>query len=302
MDATITLRQYLDKDMAFVIPDYQRGYIWGKKRAAGDDSVTYIMKTLTSKFRVSAPVFLQGVTVTESRECREIALIDGQQRTTFLYILLRRLGYAGPFSIKYMVRKESERFLEELTSDATFTAAEIADDDYQDRSFFKKTCSIINRSLADAGIEGADRAAFADFVLDQVRFLYIVIPESQARKVFTMMNGSRAQMLPQEVVKAEILRLVSQGDADTAAHEWELNLLRSRFARQWDRWLYWWNRPEVRSAFNVSTQMGWLLASVMDVNRKKFAVTFEDFFNDIAGDRPGERTKRIALEDRKSVV
>ena len=32
MDATITLREYLGKKKDFVIPEYQRGYIWTKKR------------------------------------------------------------------------------------------------------------------------------------------------------------------------------------------------------------------------------------------------------------------------------
>lgn len=33
MNATITLREYLEKKKTFVIPYYQRGYVWGKSRA-----------------------------------------------------------------------------------------------------------------------------------------------------------------------------------------------------------------------------------------------------------------------------
>ena len=30
MNTTITLREYLNKKKVFVIPTYQRGYVWGK--------------------------------------------------------------------------------------------------------------------------------------------------------------------------------------------------------------------------------------------------------------------------------
>ena len=32
MNATITLREYLEKKKCFIIPDYQRGYVWGKNK------------------------------------------------------------------------------------------------------------------------------------------------------------------------------------------------------------------------------------------------------------------------------
>lgn len=31
MNATITLRDYIKKGKVFSIPNYQRGYVWGKK-------------------------------------------------------------------------------------------------------------------------------------------------------------------------------------------------------------------------------------------------------------------------------
>jgi uncharacterized protein with ParB-like and HNH nuclease domain len=30
MNATITLREYIGKNKIFVVPNYQRGYVWGK--------------------------------------------------------------------------------------------------------------------------------------------------------------------------------------------------------------------------------------------------------------------------------
>lgn len=90
------------------------------------------------------------------------------------------------------------------------------------------------------------------------------------------MNGSKATMLQEELIKAEMLRLVSLPDEEKKevstsvdenldelkeiiAKDWETNALRSRYAREWDKWLYWWNREDVKDFFGLKTPMGLLL-------------------------------------------
>ena len=104
--STLSLLEYIGKlgnDGKFLIPDYQRGYIWGQhsKSAEGNkqkDSVSYLIETLLHGF-LSEPrqenIFLQGITVWENKEKNEIAIIDGQQRTTFFFLLLKYLGFDG---------------------------------------------------------------------------------------------------------------------------------------------------------------------------------------------------------------
>ena len=51
MNATITLREYIEdkgRDKSFLIPNYQRGYVWGKTPKEKDrkDAVTYINSSL----------------------------------------------------------------------------------------------------------------------------------------------------------------------------------------------------------------------------------------------------------------
>ena len=68
MNATITLREYLEKGKTFVIPNYQRGYVWGKKSKGKDlDAVSYMLeKSLIPGFKNNMPIFIQGITVTEN--------------------------------------------------------------------------------------------------------------------------------------------------------------------------------------------------------------------------------------------
>ena len=83
MNKLISLKEYLDKGKTFVIPNYQRGYIWGKSNKSDKDknSVEFILDTIIDGFSKQTDIFLQGVTVSESDT--NIELIDGQQRTVF---------------------------------------------------------------------------------------------------------------------------------------------------------------------------------------------------------------------------
>lgn len=268
MGTTIRLVDYLSKGKPFLIPNYQRGYVWGKKRVGEKDSVSNLVDDLLTRYNNGMPVFLQGFTVTEKAD--EIVLIDGQQRTTCMYLLLKWLGYTGTFKLKYEIRKVSQDYLECIdTNDFTEDNRE----QYQDIFFFKKTLRIIQEKLSNV-----DKQLFMTYLLENVHFLYINVPEEHAIKVFTMMNGSKAKMLQEEIIKAEILRLASLNTSSQPelAEEWEMNLLRSRYAREWDKWLHWWNRDDVQKIYLCKNTMGLLISSYFK-QRKGEDFSFENF-------------------------
>ena len=271
-NATITLRQFLDKKKNFVIPNYQRGYIWGKARGSEKNSVEYVLESIQNSLDNNTELFMQGITVTENEN--EIILIDGQQRTTFFYLLLTCLKYQGVFNLDYPIRKESDEFLKGLKGKTEHEIEEIylesPNEEFQDIHYFKKTIRLI-----------FDRARGWDIdkILDNVQFLYITIPEEKATLVFSMMNGSKADMKTEEIIKAEMLRLVSTENTfsfnnissnelleslfhkvkEVESVHWEQNLLRSKYAREWDKWLYWWNQPEVATFYHTEKSVMGLL-------------------------------------------
>ena len=281
MNATITLREYLEKGKTFFVPGYQRGYVWGKKRPKDDrDSVSYMLDSLLDSFRNNTEVFIQGVTVSETE--KEIILIDGQQRTTFFYLLLNSLDYKESFRLEYAIRKQSNDFLSKIKEQ---DIEENKDEEFQDIYFFKKTLRIVRDRLTP----DIDREAFLKHVLDRVKFLYIDIPEEKATTVFTMMNGNKAEMQEEELIKAELLRLASLNDSffarkedkENYAIEWDNNMLRSRYAREWDKWLQWWNRDEVQKLFKTKNVMGLLIETyqrTVDEENKLSYARFKDKF------------------------
>lgn len=275
----ITLNQYIAKGKVFEIPNYQRGYVWGKSRRTNSndtDSVSFFINSLIRGYKTDSSMFLQGVTVSELPD--KIVIIDGQQRTTLLYLIMLYLGKVDNFTIRYTVRKESDNFLQRLKGRSLDEVIKICsldeDEEYQDIYFFKKSIRLIHSKLRDE-----DKEKLSTYLSNQIKFLYINIPQANAASIFTMMNGNKADMLAQEVIKADLLRLVSQPRSEVVINEatrWDTNMTRSKYAREWDKWLHWWNRGDVQEFYNTKNIMGLLIESLYN-SKGKDKLSYEGF-------------------------
>ena len=61
-------------------------------------------------------------------------------------------------------------------------------------------------------INNLNRKDFVNFLLNNISMLYIVVDQDKAVRTFTMMNGQKAKMHDEELVKAEMLHIVSLSD------------------------------------------------------------------------------------------
>ncbi len=287
---TISLSNYLqllNGTGNFVIPDYQRGYVWGqKKKNSSSDSVSFLINALKKSYQNGgSDIFLQGITVHKKKDSFDIVLVDGQQRTTFFYLLLKYLDYKGYVSIKYDIRKDSNVFLNKLGNEDW---SRNDNEEYQDIYFFKRTWRIFVRELSEV-----DKDSFRTFILEHVKFLFVVIPEEQAKIVFTMMNGNKAKMTDEELIKAELLRCASL--EHTLIGEAEHITLRGRLAREWDSWLYWWRDKKVESFFRTrGKQLGWLLPLVSESSK----VNFDGFKEKLLKSQTMKQSKNVFKQMR----
>jgi len=271
------LEEYLyRKDKIFTIPNYQRGYKWAVKENGNESAVEILLNDLISAYKEKSTLssyFLQGITVNE--DDKNITLIDGQQRTTTLYLLLWCIGkeHIKNITINYEIRKKSHDFLLGLKENDSDSICE-NDNDNQDLYYFKEAIKQIKQKINEI-----DKKDFLKFLLEQVQILYINIHKDKATKIFTMMNGNKAIMLPEELIKAEMLRIISSNSDDDSSKEWEINMLRSRYAREWDKWLYWWNRKDVRDFFKIDppVPMGLLLEYYYKKQKKNSKLDFNNF-------------------------
>lgn len=273
------LKDYI-YDHIIDIPCYQRGYVWGKKREGTKDSVSFMLDTLMEGYGTDETedqdrkdIFVQGITVVPSEDGADnkYIVIDGQQRTTFFYLLLKTLGDDKIITIIYNSSRGAsatdvspQLWLNNfsLKTDCTENINEPTQDVY----FFKKTVRLIKEHV----LFKADHEKLITYIRKHVRFLLIPIPASLAVSTFTMMNGNKAMMADYELIKADLLRRASLGTggySNSTAREWDNISLRNRYAHEWERWLHWWKQDEVQKMFNCTNPMGWLLKTVFDVSK-----------------------------------
>lgn len=266
-----------------VIPDYQRGYMWAVKDlndTEAESSVEYLIKTIIESFRTNSDLFLQGITVSDSEadletSLRNVVIIDGQQRITTMYLLLWVLDKCliQDTTLKYTARADTDICLRNLKSIdfACIDKIDFVDTTKQDIFFIQQAISQISHLLSE--IRATNREPeLIKYITERIKVIYIPIARKEdAVKTFTMMNGSKAIMRAEELIKSELLRLVSKTCQnftfeatsvedvlvrlrDFTAMDWNTAETRSRYAREWDRWLYWWNKPEVRTFYRTVSE------------------------------------------------
>lgn len=241
----ITLGDYIQKNL--VIPAYQRGYVWSKKGQNGQkDSVTFLLEDLIEAFKSNneQEKFLQAITVFEDND--EVNIVDGQQRTVFFYLLLAYLNQDNMpnFSLEYKIRTDSQSFLKDKVKEYLENPLSDNKEEYKDIYFFKNTLKIFKEHKDLNNPDNVSKDDFKKYLLDKVSFLYLPIKKEHVKTTFTMMNGNKAQMRSDELIKAELLRLISIDESNVVIN-------RARVAKEWERWIQWWNKNDVKNIFSI---------------------------------------------------
>ena len=321
-EKVINTKEFFSKG-TFIIPNYQRGYKWGIPDREGNDAVGILTDNLIEAFNnKQEEYFIQGVTVYEKNG--KIILVDGQQRTTTFYLLLKYLGYSKLPKIEYSIRKESDYVLNECKVENGKLLFDIPKEkkeenyDLQDIFYFKQAIKTFSEKL-----QNSEKINFINFILEKVKLFYITINKDDATKIFSMMNTNKAFMKTDELIKAKLLSEVSKqrikennvekslGEAlkEIISQEWEKTHLREKYAREWDKWLYWWNREDIRIFWNSGNNpMGLLLEYYFykktndyknySQNEKDTHTTYKKFVNKIINNSENVNPKNIFLELR----
>lgn len=322
METKQTISQYIGRNTNkyFNIPSYQRGYKWGELNERNTCAASILVEDILNALKNKKEnYFIQGVTVYENGS--DVFLIDGQQRTTTLFVLLNLLFnekekkdylfFKDDFKLKYHIRKTTEEYLK-----TSFLHGIEHNPKSQDQSFLHQASKEMQKILNRESFPLID---FKNYLLNNVVLFYIKIPQEHATKAFTMLNGSKAFMTTDELVKSSFLSEASKVEVKEFASnsiedklgnmkaqigaDWQITMLRSRYARQWDKWMYWWNQTEVKTFFqSASNPMGWLLTYFYNTesSHKDYsndpnmvATTFKNFQNDFIKD---SKTAKVNFE------
>ncbi|WP_035649310.1 DUF262 domain-containing HNH endonuclease family protein [Flavobacterium sp. ASV13] len=253
------LKEYFSDTRKFVVPYYQRGYKWSlqKNVKRGDLHLSLLLQDFKDEFHNAVrdekiipnyEYYLQGITAKETTD--SIELVDGQQRTTSLYILFCVLHSKG---MKLQINLE-DKFHYSVRDDANHVVQGFlkghcdGDENIQDIAALKKAWN-----LCEDKIQGLENLQlFTDFIQENIKIIYIKLDENQDEtKVFSMMNKDKAEMTQTDLVKSNLLREASRQlftelseDSNNEGLEWQVNQLRSKFAIEWDNWRKWWENKK----------------------------------------------------------
>lgn len=201
----------------FYVPDYQRGYRWGKTEVEAllNDVYEYGGKPKKAE---NESYCLQPVVVRNLGDKYE--LIDGQQRLTTLYLIYVYMNKASggfmsepSFSISYETREESADFLnnpdeskKETNIDFFFiyNAYQTIADWFQCKGKIQSTLTNINKYLDEC-----------------VKIIWYEVPDTEnSANLFTRLNIGKIPLTSSELVKALFLK----NESENSIRQEELSL------------------------------------------------------------------------------
>ena len=312
--------------LKFIIKDYQRGYRWDRQQAhdllqdiwefpmdGGDE--WYCIQPLVVKPIAESQENLRGKLMklagegdlsvekiqNEFAEKSSYEVIDGQQRLTTLYILMKILGIEDPFYVEYETRKNSYDFLKSILQ--------------QDASSIKDCIDYHNMlEVRDEMLEWFDiEDKKQEFLqkLDSVRFIWYETDED-AIDVFERLNIGKIALTNAELIRALFLNrhnFSKEGD--------RFALDQHKMALAWDEmekrlqddefWLFIhgkdWDRPtRIDFLFDIICLNDTLeLQKALDLGDEKYNKrlgndkyrTFRYFYEFVQKDGPDKRAEAV---------
>ena len=191
----------------YKIPIYQRNYAWER------DEIYALIKDVHDS--LEKPVYYIGTLVTYKRDDNVFEVIDGQQRLTTIYIILKALGIETiSNTLTYSARKVSAATIEMMPNYGD-------EKDLGISNGFEYAKDSLNSIV---GEKKADIDAFKEYFLNNVHIIHYRVPKDvDLNHYFEVMNSRGEQLEKHEIVKA---KLSEQLIGDDVAME--------KFSRIWE--------------------------------------------------------------------
>ena len=198
MEKTLPLEErsiyqlYLEslEKQTYMIPVYQRNYAWE------EDEITALIKDVDDSFhKDQRGTYYIGTLVTYKRGDSEYEVIDGQQRLTTIYIILKALG-VGPIrnNLTYSARKVSASTIKNL-DDYPNLGDEV---DSSIRNGYKFADKAIKSIVNDS-----EHSGFVHYFLHNVHIIHYSVPKDvDLNHYFEVMNSRGEQLEKHEIVKS----------------------------------------------------------------------------------------------------
>ena len=249
-----TLSAIFSEQYDFVIPPYQRPYAWttDEARVLFDDLHEFHQQVLGNSANV-APYFLGSAVLIKEAGKPQATVVDGQQRLTTLTILLSAMAdTASRMPNGSQLRTEMEGYVREpgnrikkLAPKSRLTLRK------QDTEFFERSIQSFDFAWLEEQVAGNDAqknikangALFLqllsrhfpdtekgteemwDFISTVMMRCYLVAvstpSEQSAFRIFTVLNTRGLDLLPTDIIKADVIGGIPSGARDAYSDKWE---------------------------------------------------------------------------------
>lgn len=227
------------QNLAFYIPDYQRGYRWTRRQVEDllndifefsqkENAGIYCLQPLVVIKRSSEEQLLDRVHAAKDLdEVKRILngqweVVDGQQRLTTIRLILEVLN-CPCYDITYQTRENSAEFLNGITTTEAEKEAEKNIDFYHIYEAYKK----IDEWLKE--IDGKQKERFQNVLLHRVKFIWYET-EEDPKEVFARLNIGKISLTNAELIKALLLNKSNFGSCDDD----KIRLWQQETAMEWD--------------------------------------------------------------------
>ena len=233
------------QNLAFYIPDYQRGYRWTRRQVEDllndifefsqkENAGIYCLQPLVVIKRSSEEQLLDRVHAAKDLdEVKRILngqweVVDGQQRLTTIRLILEVLRHHRFYEITYQTREDSAEFLNGITTTEAEKEAEKNIDFYH----IYQAVTVIHEWLEKTDkkkIDEEKKKLFQEVLLNRVKFIWYET-EEDPKEVFARLNIGKISLTNAELIKALLLNKSNFGSCDDD----KIRLWQQETAMEWD--------------------------------------------------------------------
>ncbi len=291
----------------FYIPSYQRGYRWTERQVRDlleDIKEFNPIQKDNYEFYCLQPLVVKKMSE-EEKERQQIKdqhtwyeVIDGQQRLTTIYLILRALSLDSTYELKYS-REIGDTFISSIRTDEiddstidhlhmTIAFGEIKKWLAKNEQYVDDLCDKLLKHIPDNSEEKRDKA-------NNVRFIWYESVDENPIDVFTRLNVGKISLTNAELIKALLL-------SNKNFKEEHVKLRQQEIASEWDRIEYTLQNDEFwlfmhKIGYHRPTRIDFFFDLMCENNSLKLS---EETYNEIGFDE--DRTFRYFYEYFKSGI
>ena len=253
------LKKIFSEEFWFVIPQYQRPYVWQ------EDNIQELIDDLYYAFenKGSSEYFLGALVLkrTKEKEFREYEILDGQQRLTTLTMMIAVLRdlmtkpkYKWTLSemiyqednellkvparsrLKFNTRDKVKDFMNEFILLPKGTKKEELLEAEESSNISVSNMAKAIRTIHNIFSTKEDLEAFAVFLLNNVLFIYVSTDNTEdAFRLFTILNDRGMPLSNADILKSINIGEVADDELDEYSKHWEY--LEEKYNKGFDRFL-----------------------------------------------------------------